>query len=154
MAQNEFKPAKPWLVNYVSDMGIVQNTRNITNSVDTDPSRILCFLTNLLLHSKKKKHLFIWLCQVLVAAWELLSYSIWDLWIISLPGIEPRPLALGASSLSHCTIREIQILHFLRWVLLQLLMSPSPSFNLSISFNAGHFSIMHFNYLYSNTGGT
>ena len=56
----------------------------------------LCFL---------KKHLFIWLCQVLVVAGGTLSCGRWDL--VPGPGREPRPPALGAQSLGHWTSREV-----------------------------------------------
>ena len=50
-------------------------------------------------------YLFIWLHWVLVAACRIFSCGMWDLapW----PGIKPRPLALGAWSLSHWTTREV-----------------------------------------------
>ena len=68
-----------------------------------------------------KKYLFIWLCQVVVAALEIFSLqsSIWDLsvasmqtlscdmWdLVSWPGIEPRPHAMTLWSLSHWTTRR------------------------------------------------
>ena len=48
--------------------------------------------------------LFIWLLQVLVAAHGIFSCSTWNL--VSWPGIEPGPPALGAWSLNHWTTRE------------------------------------------------
>ena len=65
------------------------------------------------------KHIFIWLCWVLVAArgslifiamWGIFSCSRWDLlpWL----GIEPGPPALGAWSFSHWTTRELLIFPF------------------------------------------
>ena len=71
-----------------------------------------------------KKYLFIWLCQVVVAALEIFSLqsSIWDLsvasmqtlscdmWdLVSWPGIEPRSPALGAQNLCHWTTREVPL---------------------------------------------
>ena len=50
-------------------------------------------------------YLFIWLCQVLVAACGIFHCSIWDL--VSWPGIEARLPTLGAQSLSRWTTREI-----------------------------------------------
>ena len=49
--------------------------------------------------------LFIWLCPFLVEACKIFSCSMWDL--VPRPGIEPRPPALGARSLSHWTTREV-----------------------------------------------
>ena len=82
----------------------------------------LCF-RNLLVILNLILYLFIWLCQVLILAhgivylpwgmWELylqpvnLSYSMWDL--VPLSGIEPRPPALTAWSLSHRTAREVPL---------------------------------------------
>ena len=47
-------------------------------------------------------YLFIWLCQVLVAARKIFSCSMWD------PGINPdqRPPALGVWNLSHGLLRK------------------------------------------------
>ena len=62
---------------------------------------------------------FIWLCQVLVAAYRSLvfvmacrifSYSMWDL----TRGSNPGPPALEVQSLSHLTTRKVPILTFLR----------------------------------------
>ena len=64
-------------------------------------------------------YVFVWLCWVLVVACRIfvaacgifscsiqtLSCSMWDL--VPWPGIEPRPPALWAWSLSHWTIREV-----------------------------------------------
>ena len=55
-------------------------------------------------------YLLIWLCWVLVAAWEIFSSEMWDL--VPWPGIEPRPPALGAQSLSHWTTREVPVFIF------------------------------------------
>ena len=52
-----------------------------------------------------KKYLFIWLHWVLVGAFGIFSWSMWDL--VPWPGIEPGPPALGAWSLSHWTSREV-----------------------------------------------
>ena len=47
----------------------------------------------------------------LVVACELsVAACVWDL--VPWPGIEPRPLALGARSLNHCTTREVPNLWF------------------------------------------
>ena len=68
----------------------------------------------------KKNPLFLWLLQVLVyhvgslifvAASRIFSFGAWTLscpmWdLVPWPGIEPRPLALGAWSPSHWTTRE------------------------------------------------
>ena len=48
---------------------------------------------------------FIWLHQVLVVAYGLFSFSMWD--PVPRAGIESRPPALGAWSLSHWTTREV-----------------------------------------------
>ena len=69
----------------------------------THPHRNCWQLTTTLFHLKKI--FFTWLCQVLFAACRFFSYSMWDL--VSGPNIEPRPPALGAWSLNHCTIREV-----------------------------------------------
>ena len=50
---------------------------------------------------------FFWLCQILVAAWQIFSCSLWDL--VSLSGIKPRPSALGMWSLRDWTTREILV---------------------------------------------
>ena len=50
---------------------------------------------------------FFWLCQILVAAWEIFSCSLWDL--VSWSGIKPRPSALGMWSLRDWTTREILV---------------------------------------------
>ena len=50
-------------------------------------------------------YIYMWLYQVLVAAHEIFSCSMWDL--VSWPEIEPRPPALGALSLSHWTTGEV-----------------------------------------------
>ena len=59
--------------------------------------------------------IFIWLCQVLFVACRIFSCGmqtlgchIWDL--VPWAGIEPRPPALGARSLSHWTTREVTAL--------------------------------------------
>ena len=52
----------------------------------------------------KHIYLFVWLRQVLVVAQEIFSCSMRDL--VPLTGIEPRPPALGAQSLSHWTVAE------------------------------------------------
>ena len=59
-----------------------------------------------------KKHLFIWLCRVLVAALGILSCCVRSLscgmWgLVPWPGIKPGPPALGVRSLSHWTTREV-----------------------------------------------
>ena len=68
-----------------------------------------------------KKYLFNWLYRVLGAGSFLFffffSCSIWtlsgDMWnLVSWPGIEPRPPALGAWSLNHWTTREVPICPF------------------------------------------
>ena len=46
-----------------------------------------------------ESYLHIWLHWVLVAAGEIFSCGMWDL--VSSPGIEPGPPALGAPSLGH-----------------------------------------------------
>ena len=47
-------------------------------------------------------------CGLLVAACKLLAVTcMWDL--VSRPGIESRPPALGAQSLTHQTIREVHV---------------------------------------------
>ena len=50
-------------------------------------------------------YLFIWPRQTLVAACNLFSFDMWGL--VLWPGIEPKPPALGAQSLSHWTSREV-----------------------------------------------
>ena len=50
-------------------------------------------------------YLHIWLYQVLVVARGIFSGGMWNL--VPWPGIEPRPPALGAWSLSLCTTREV-----------------------------------------------
>ena len=45
------------------------------------------------------------MCPFLVEACKIFSCSMWDL--VPWPGIEPRPPALGARSLSHWTTREV-----------------------------------------------
>ena len=69
---------------------------------------------NILIEFIKKNYLFIWLCQVLVAACVIsvfteacgfFSCGMWDL--VPWPGIELRPPALGAQSLSHWTTRDV-----------------------------------------------
>ena len=54
-------------------------------------------------------YLFIWLHWVLAAACKVFIWSMWDLvpWPRIEPRIQPRPLALGAWSLSHWTTREV-----------------------------------------------
>ena len=57
-----------------------------------------------------KKYLFIWLHWVFscgAVACELSSCGIWDILIVSWPGIKPGPPALGVWSLSHWTTREV-----------------------------------------------
>ena len=63
--------------------------------------------------------IFVAMCEIFVAAYEIFSCSLqtlscgirtlscgmWDL--VPWAGIEPRPPALGAWSLSHCTTREV-----------------------------------------------
>jgi len=56
-----------------------------------------------------KKKLYIWLCWVFVEAYRIFSCSMWDL--VLWPGIKPKPLALGAWSLTHWTTREVPV-HF------------------------------------------
>ena len=57
-------------------------------------------------------YLFIWLHWVLVAACGIFNLC-WDMWdLVSRPGIEPGPPALGAQSLSHQTTREVLVLTF------------------------------------------
>ena len=56
-------------------------------------------------------YLFIWLFRVLIVACRIFSCLIWTLrfglWnLVSWPGIEPGPPALGARSLSHWTTRN------------------------------------------------
>ena len=54
----------------------------------------------------------LWLHQVLVATWRIFDLC-WGMWNALLwPGIEPKPLALGAQNLSHWTTREISQMHF------------------------------------------
>ena len=50
-------------------------------------------------------YLFIWLCWVLVVALENFSCSVWGL--VPYSGIEHRPHALEAWSLSHWTTEEV-----------------------------------------------
>ena len=50
-------------------------------------------------------YLFIWLYQVLDAAWELLVVACGNL--VPWPGIEPRPPVLGIQSLSQWTTMEV-----------------------------------------------
>ena len=67
----------------------------------------------------KKNYLF-WLCWILVVArrisvvaWErLVAACMWDL--VPRPGIEPRPPALGAQSLTHWITREVPINTFFK----------------------------------------
>ena len=61
---------------------------------------------------KKKKFFFVCVCQVLVGACRILSFSMqtlhcrmWDL--VPWPQMEPRPPALGTQSLTHWSIREV-----------------------------------------------
>ena len=56
-------------------------------------------------------YLFIWLCWVFAVACRIFSYGMWTLnWstedLVPWPGMEPRPSALEAWSLSHWSIRE------------------------------------------------
>ena len=53
----------------------------------------------------KKINLFIWLCQILVAACRVFSCRMWA--VVPRPGIEPRPPALGAQNLSHWITKEV-----------------------------------------------
>ena len=62
---------------------------------------------------------FIWLCGVPVAVYETFSWgmpnlscNMWDLF--PCPGIEPRPPALVAPSLSHWTTRKVSSSPFLK----------------------------------------
>ena len=57
-------------------------------------------------------HLLVWLHWVLVVALEIFSFSTWTLscgmWdLLPWPRVEPGPLALGAQSLKHWTIRAV-----------------------------------------------
>ena len=73
---------------------------------------------NIVLFLKKKIiYLSIWLHWVLIVAHRIFvaacgtfSWGMWDL--VLWPGIEPRPPALGAQSLSHWTAREVPSLCF------------------------------------------
>ena len=73
---------------------------------------------------KKKKiiqnenfKIFILLHRILVVAHRVFSCSMWDL--VLWPGIEPRPPALGALSLSHWTTREVPKMKILIWSLVK-----------------------------------
>ena len=55
-------------------------------------------------------YLFIWLHPFLVEVCRIFSCSMWDL--VPRSGIEPRPPALGAWSLSHWTTREVPLFYF------------------------------------------
>ena len=50
-------------------------------------------------------YVFIWLHRVLIVACRLFSCGMWNL--VSWPGIETAPPALGAQSLIHWTTREV-----------------------------------------------
>ena len=65
----------------------------------------LSFYIYIYTHTHTHTHLFIWLCWVLAVACGSFSCGTWD--VVPWTGIEPRPHALGARSLSHWTIREI-----------------------------------------------
>ena len=45
-----------------------------------------------------------------VEALEFFSCGLWDL--VSWPGLEPRPPALGVQSLSHWTTREVTVVFY------------------------------------------
>ena len=49
--------------------------------------------------------LFVWLHQILVASSGIFSWGVWD--IVPWPVTEPRPPALGARSLNHCTTSKV-----------------------------------------------
>ena len=55
-------------------------------------------------------YLFIWLCQVLLAACGIFSCGTQDL--VLWPGIKPLPPALGVWSLSHGTTKEVPLLTY------------------------------------------
>ena len=73
------------------------------------PLFCLLFLKNIYL----KFYLFIWLCQVLVAAHEIVSLhcGMWDL--VPQPEMKPGPPALGLQGLSQRTTSEVPILSIL-----------------------------------------
>ena len=79
-------------------------------------------------------YLFIWLCQVLVAAFgifscsiQTLSCSMWDL--VPWPGIEPGPRALGVWNLSHWTTREVPVMYILTFIPLLYIVCAFPVIN-------------------------
>ena len=76
--------------------------------------RLLLLLTTrkswLIIDFLKNIYLFICLFWVLVVEHGISSCSLWDL--VSWPGIQPRPPALGAQSLSHWTTRKSLITEF------------------------------------------
>ena len=63
------------------------------------------FFTNWATTLYLNNYLCIWLCLVFIAACRFFSCGMGDL--VPWPGIEPWPPALGASSLSHWTAREV-----------------------------------------------
>ena len=61
-------------------------------------------------------YLFIWLCQVLVAAYGIFSCSMWNL--VPRPGVKPRPPAMGTWNLSYWITRDPQVIFFFFFTLL------------------------------------
>ena len=61
------------------------------------------FFLGLVLAQLLKRCLFVWLCQVLLAAHGIFSWGMWDL--VSWPGMEPEPPALGTRNLSQWTTK-------------------------------------------------
>ena len=71
-------------------------------------------------------NIYIWLCWVLVLAFGIFSCCMRN--VVPWPGIEPRPPALGAQSLTHLTIREVPFLEFWKMSLIICVISSYLSF--------------------------
>ena len=81
----------------------------MTDKQDISPNPSVLNISPLL--STPSQYSLTWLHQILVGALQhgrIFSCSMWDL-VLGL-GIEPRPSALGAWSLSHQTTREVPTL--------------------------------------------
>ena len=84
--------------------------------------------------------LFIWLCQVLVLACEIFCCGTWHL--VLHPGIEPKPPALGAWSVTPWTTREVphhsffteKSLYYVLWAIWMLSSYPVASFPQEVIF--------------------
>ena len=99
----------PWypvgVLRQLSDLGSVQQISGTGREVAYIISLLFLVPPPACPDILRSTYLFIWLHWVLAAAHVIIGRGVWDLapW----PGMEPKPTALGAWSLSHCTTRDV-----------------------------------------------